>query len=69
MKIVVEHKINDRQKEEIRAELNQGLNDLQDQLYKNFNAWQQQSKKLVVYSLIGVGVTGFSLGYFIGKLK
>lgn len=66
MKITVEHKLDDEQKEEFKAELEQGLVDLKEQLDEVFANWETM-KRNVSYVIVGTAVVGFVAGVAVGK--
>ena len=68
MKIVVEHKINRKQKEELKEEFNEAIDELQKQLAETFAGWER-TKTVVTYTIVGVAVGSFGLGYFIGRSR
>ena len=71
MKIVMEHKINEEQKEELRSELNTALKDFRTQLGETFEDWGyiEKTQRLMTYAVVGIGVGGFALGYFVGRSR
>lgn len=74
MKIVVEHKLDDEQKEEmksefgdVREELEEALKELRFQVESTFDGWEK-TKKIFTYTLVATGVGGFAFGFIVGKL-
>lgn len=67
MKITMEHKLNDEQKEEFKKELDQALEDLKEQLEQTMASWNKMERTFT-YVVVGTGVFGFSFGFVIGKL-
>jgi len=66
MNIVVEHKLNEEQSDTLREDLDRALSEVKEQLDKTFVGWER-TKKVVSYTVVGVGVLSFAFGYFVGK--
>ncbi len=66
MKFVVEHKLDEEQKEEFKTELEQGLVDLKEQLDDVFAGWDTL-KRNCTYAIVGTGIVAFATGVVVGK--
>lgn len=66
MKIVMEHKLNEEQKDEFKLELEQGLEDLRAQLEQTFRGWDVLKRNCTI-AIVGTGVVAFVAGIALGK--
>lgn len=68
MKLDVEHKFNEEQKEELRETVTRSAIDLSKEIRELVRVLESTKRKVTVYSFIGVGVVGLVLGFIIGRL-
>ena len=68
MKFIIEHKLDESQKDEVKAELDQALEDLKVRMEGMFDGWEK-TKRVATYAIVASGVLGFVLGYIVGKTE
>lgn len=71
-KFVIEHKLNEDDREIAKEQLEEAMIELRAQMQKTFDGWdetKEQARRLAAYTVVGVAALSFTLGYLVGKSK